>query len=129
MSNRTVSLLLLFVAGLGAASILLAGAVRALDGTVASGPWLAPVLAVGCVTMMLYLGRRYVLPPSHARTAAPAAVRLTLTVAATLAVTALAIWIAQLTFGSVAALPVLGATLWFLLLSWTTGARRVWNGG
>lgn len=78
MSNRTVSLLMLFVVGVMSTGALSGPALRALTPAGEPGPWLAPLLAIGCCTATFFLGRRFVLPAATAEAPVRAAVTLLL---------------------------------------------------
>lgn len=127
MSPRTASLLMLFVAALGVTGVLLAIAVRTLDGTEISGPWLAPTIAVLCQTIALYWGRWYVLPQrawdSRARTAVVLATVVALTMAVAVAMVRSIQWIA----GAELAIPSLTLPLWFALLWLIVSRGGFWS--
>jgi hypothetical protein len=127
MSNRTVALLMLFVAALIAAGILLALMLRVLEGTSISGPWLAPMIAVLSLTLTFYWGRRYILPRSLADASARAVLALTFTVSVTLAATLVFMWAARWIVGLGLETPSVAVPVWFALL-WLVLPRPVRKG-
>lgn len=116
MSNRTVALLLLFVAALVVTGVLLAVALRALASTSAGEPWLAPVIAVLSSTMTFYWGRRYILPRPLADASGRAVLALALTVSATLAGTLALMWTLRWVMEPSMESPSVAVPLWFALL-------------
>lgn len=127
MTSRTASLLMLFVAALIATGVLLAVTVRVLEGSSASGPWLAPFIAVTCQATTLYLGRRFILPYRMAVSAARSAVTIVAMVASTMAIAAGVGWVVERTIGWVIASPVFTLALWFVLLWGAVSRQRNWN--
>ena len=122
MSNRTASLLMLFVAAVLVTGVVLAAALRSLQGTAIAGPWMPPAFAVLCFTTVFYVGRRHLLPyrlaASPGRAAATLAVLTSLTLAAALGV----VFVLRSAVGSAAEVPSVTLPLWFALL-WLTLQR------
>jgi hypothetical protein len=120
MTDRTVSLLFLFVGALVVGGVLLAMVVAIVDGTPLSGPWLAPLIALVCQVAALHLGRRYILPHPVAdapfRAGLIIAARVTVTLAVSVAVVWLMRWVLQ--WVSDRSLGALTIMLWFALLWW-----------
>ena len=116
MTNRTASLLVLFVGALVATGVLMAIAVRTLEPFGMSGPWIVPVIAVLCHTTAFHLGRRYILPRSLASSSAKSAVTLMFIVILTMAGAMAGAWGVQWAIGRQIASPALTLGLWFGLL-------------
>ena len=126
MRTRTASLLMLFVVALLATGVLLALAVRALDGTTWSGPWLAPIIAAACQVVTLFAGRRFILSPVAAASPLRVAITLSLIVAGTMVIAAGVVWTVERTIGWILETPALILALWFVLLSAAIG-RQNWH--
>ena len=92
MSIRTASLLFLFVSALLIAGPLAGLMLRLADGSGAAGPWLALALAASCVSLTMFLGRKYILPIEMADSSMALPV-VVLAAGATLAVALVAAWI------------------------------------
>jgi hypothetical protein len=127
MTNRTASLLMLFVVALGSAGVLLAMAVAALDRTAVSGPWLAPVVAGACQAVVLYLGRGYILPDAVAQRPGRAAVTIVSMVALTLAAAVGAVWTMRWASGVGAGASTLTLVVWFSLLWCAMQHQQKWH--
>jgi hypothetical protein len=123
MTNRTASLLLLFLVALLATGILLALAVRLLEGTAASGPWLAPLIAWVCQVIALYGGRRFILSRAVAASPGRSALTIILLVGGTMAVAGAVGWLVARTIGGRVVPPAFMLALWFVLL-WAAVSRR-----
>ena len=126
MTNRTASLLMLFVAALVATGLLLAIAVNALDGSRTAGPWLAPTIAVLSQVTMFYLGRRFILPPAVAQSGVRSAVTVAGMVIVTLGLAVAVVWLLQRASGRAVAAPTFTLLLWFALL-WVAVRRQNWH--
>lgn len=116
MTNRTGSLLFLFVAALVATAVLLALGVSLLATRGGAEPWLAPVIAVLCQATALYYGRHYILPPVSARSAGRSAIIIAAMVVATLAIAMAVVALLQWTSGRALTPPIVTLVLWFGLL-------------
>ena len=122
MTNRTTSLLLLFVSGLGVTGLLLAALIAAL-GSSATSPWMAPVVASLCATWVLYVGRRYILPPSLLTSPTRALAILAAIVSTALAVSMGTVWLLEWSVGRVMHVPSLIVPLWYAIL-WVLVQRQ-----
>ena len=127
MTNRTASLLMLFVAALIATGVSMAIAVSALEPTGVSGPWLVPAIAVLCYTTALYLGRHHILPRSLAESPARSVVTLGVMVVVTLSAAVVGARAAQWAIGREVATPALTLTLWFVLLWLAVRRQQNWH--
>lgn len=116
MTNRTASLVMMFIMALVATAVLMAGLLRLLDGATASGPWLLPVLAAGCQAVVLFLGRHHILSPVCAASAGRAAITILMMVALTLAGAVAVVGGVRWLLGSVKGAPILLFAVWFVLL-------------
>jgi hypothetical protein len=116
MTNRTASLVMMFIMALGASAVLMAILLWLLDGANAGGPWLLPVLAAGCQAAVLFLGRHHILSPGATASASRAAVTILIMVASTLAVAVAVVGGVRWLLGSVKGAPVVLFAVWFALL-------------
>jgi hypothetical protein len=126
MTNRTASLLMLFVAALIATGVLLGLVVTALDGTRWSGVWVAPLIAAVCQTIALYLGRRFILPPAVAQSRLHAAWSIVTIVAGALAAALLSVWAMRWVGARTFTMPSVTLVLWFIFL-WLAVRRQHWH--
>ena len=126
MTIRTVSLLLLFVGALGMTGLLMAMMVSFFSGSRASGPWLAPALAVACQTAVLFLGRRYVLSGQRADSDGRIVLTLAFVVTLSLVGALAAVWLLQWVLGSSVQGAGVTLPLWFALLWLAVLRQEVW---
>jgi hypothetical protein len=126
MTSRTASLLLMFVAALAAAGLVLALVSRVGEGSALVGAWLLPVIAALCLSVVLFVGRHYVLPPVIARSPVRAAVVIVGAVTITMTMAVVAVWGVVGTVAGIAAQratgPLLLLSVWFGLL-WAAFTR------
>jgi hypothetical protein len=127
MTNRTASLLMLFVAALMTTAVLLALIIGAIDSVEAAGPWLAPLVAVVCQTGMLYLGRRFILSPAFTTSASRAAFTILPLVIVTLLGAYAVGWSLRWAVERAVAAPALTLILWFALLSAAVNRQHNWH--
>ena len=130
MTSRTASLLLMFVAALGAAGVVLALVSRVVEGSAVVGMWLLPGVAALCLSVVLFVGRHYVLAPVVARAPVRAAVAIVGAVTITMTMAVVAVWGIVGTVTGIAAQratgPLVLLSVWFGLLwvAFTRMARR-----
>ena len=127
MTNRTVSLLMLFAGALGAAGVLLAMLVSAVGGSGETSIWLAPAIAVTCQTTALFLGRRHILPHRLAEAAGRAGLALVFIVTLSLLGTLVVMRLLQMICGDVADGRNLSLPLWFAFLWLGVRHQQIWH--
>ena len=133
MTNRTASLLLLFVMSLIVTGVLLALTIAAMDRAaldmgVASGPWLAPIAAVVCQTSIFYVGRHHILPHALAAASARAAVVLIVVVTITMTLAVGSVWLLQQGVGGRFEVRSVALPIWFALLWFAVCRQQIWHG-
>jgi hypothetical protein len=128
MTDRTLSLLMLFVAALIAAGVLLGILVGWLEAA-RSAPWLAPAVAVLCQVTLLFLGRRFILSPDVARSAMRSAVTVVGIVSLSLAAALGAVWLVQQGSGGTLFSPALTLIVWFALIWIAVRRQQKWQSG
>ena len=112
MTNRTASLLLLFVIGLGLTGMLLAAIIAAF-GPSAASPWIAPAVASLCATTVLHLGRQYILPPHLVDEITRAVFTLWVIVSVALVAALGSVWLLERSVGRLMNVPSVIVPLWF----------------
>lgn len=127
MTNRTVSLLMLYVGALGVAGVLLAMVVSIGGGSSELKPWLAPAIAVTCQTTMLFLGRRYILSHGLAEAAGRAGVALVSIVTLSLLGALGIMWLLHVIFGAVADSLNISLPLWFGFVWLGVRHQQIWH--
>ena len=119
MTHKTVALLLLFAAALLVTGMVLTGIITIVDGTVVSGPWLPVAIAVVCQTVVLFAGRRHILPKAAAERSWHVAWVLVTSVGGTLLGALVAAWTMRWFAGEDVNMPSVTLPLWLALLWWT----------
>lgn len=114
MTNRTMSLLVLFVASLMICAAVLAAAVPLAARADLSVPWLPAVLAAVTAIALFYGGRIYLLPASVAASRVRSLATLTVVVCVTLAGAVALVWSVQTLAGRDLPVPVPTMIAWFL---------------
>jgi hypothetical protein len=96
------------------------------EGSALVGAWLLPVIAALCLSVVLFVGRHYVLPPVIARSPVRAAVVIVGAVTITMTMAVVAVWGVVGTVAGIAAQratgPLLLLSVWFGLL-WAAFTR------
>lgn len=114
MTNRTMSLLLLFVVSLLICAAVLAAAVPLAARADLSLPWLPPLVATIAATAVFYRGRGHLLPPAVATSRSRSLATLTVIVAVTLAGAVALVWSVQALAGRDLPVPVPTMIAWFV---------------